>query len=84
LLLESVQHDTRLLECSLAVSKDNEMSLGQKLPELWYYPLDRNGFQPIWAARTTTSPHVQKWSLEAILFIKSSLVANKTFCQSEL
>jgi hypothetical protein len=48
------------------------------------YPLDRNGSQPIRAAHATTSPHVQKWSSEAILFIKSSLVANKTFCQSEL
>jgi hypothetical protein len=48
------------------------------------YPLDRNSSRPIRAARATTSPHVQKWSSEAVLFIKSSLVANKTFCLSEL
>jgi len=47
------------------------------------YPLDRNGSRPIRAARATTSPHIQKWLSEAVLFIKSSLVANKTFCQSE-
>ena len=56
---------------------------GHSVPE-YDYPLDRNGSRPIRAAHATTSPHVQKWSLEAILFIKSSLVANKTFCESEL
>jgi hypothetical protein len=49
-----------------------------------HYPLDCNGSRPIGATRATTSPHVQKLLPEAILFIKSSLVANKTFCQSEL
>jgi hypothetical protein len=44
-----------------------------------WYPLDRNGSRLIRAARATTSPHIQKWSSEAILFIKSLLVANKTF-----
>jgi len=41
------------------------------------YPLDRNGSWPIRAARATTSPHVQKWTSEVVLFIKSSLVAIK-------
>jgi len=48
------------------------------------YPLDRNSSRALQAARTTTSPHVQKCSSEAVLLIKSSLVANKTFCLSEL
>jgi hypothetical protein len=39
---------------------------------------------PYGAAHATTSPPVQKWSSEAVLFIKSSLVANKTLCESEL
>jgi hypothetical protein len=34
LLFEFPWHTTRLLECSLAVSSGNTMSLGQKLPEL--------------------------------------------------
>jgi len=33
------------------------------------YPLDRNGSRPTQVACVTTSPHVQKWSSEAILFI---------------
>jgi hypothetical protein len=42
------------------------------------------GIPWIVTARAATSPHVQKWSSEALLFIKSSLVANKTFYPSEL
>ena len=49
-----------------------------------WYPIEHNESQLIQATCVTTAPHVQQWSSISVLSIKSSVVANKAFCQCEL